>query len=173
MLFLLLAFWILGFEGSIGLNGRSHTLLASVFHRQPVVSLALAMELPGTGSAARSVIGTEMSGANLPDSATPGGVVSVPGSSGAMRPELPGPYLPGSSDSTSLPINFRRVQSKVELACSQVATVELLLHQTLASIHNHILHLVQVNLGKKKEKILLVSSTASSMLTCFFHVWLL
>jgi hypothetical protein len=37
MLFPLPAFQILGFEGSVGLNGRSHTLLAPVIHRQPAV----------------------------------------------------------------------------------------------------------------------------------------
>jgi hypothetical protein len=40
MPFPLLAFWILGFEGSVVLNDRSHTLLVSVVRRQPAVSVA-------------------------------------------------------------------------------------------------------------------------------------
>jgi hypothetical protein len=44
------------------------------------------------------------------------------------------------------------VESKAELPCSQVTTVEQLLHQTLTSIHCNILHPVQVSLGKKNEK---------------------
>jgi hypothetical protein len=51
MLFPLSAFWIPGFEGSIGLNGRSRTLLVLVIRQQPVVLVALAMEVPGVGGA--------------------------------------------------------------------------------------------------------------------------
>jgi hypothetical protein len=51
MLLLLPAFQILGFEGSIVLNGRSRTVLAPVIHRQPAVSVALSMELPDAGGA--------------------------------------------------------------------------------------------------------------------------
>jgi hypothetical protein len=126
------------------------------------------MEVLGTCNAPRGIIGTEMSGASIPESAASGGAASTPGSSGAMHPELLRPYLPGSSDSASLSVNWRRVESKVELACSQVTTAEGLLHQTLASIHHNILHPIQVSLGKKIEKILPVSPMASSMLTCFF-----
>jgi hypothetical protein len=43
-----------------------------------------------------------------------------------------------------------------------------LLYWTLASVHCSILCLVQVSLRKKNEKILPVSPTASSVLTCFF-----
>jgi hypothetical protein len=49
MLFPLPAFQILGFEGSIGLNDRSLTLLVLVVRQQPAV--ALAMEVPVTGGA--------------------------------------------------------------------------------------------------------------------------
>jgi hypothetical protein len=84
--------------------------------------VALAVEVLGTGNAPRGVIGTEMSGASIPESAASGGAASTPGSSGAMHPELLRPYLPGSSDSVSLSINWRRVESEVGLACSQVTT---------------------------------------------------
>jgi hypothetical protein len=66
MLFPLSAFWIPGFEGSIGLNGRSRTLLVLVIHQQLVVSVALAMEVPGVGGAPWGIVGTEMSGASIP-----------------------------------------------------------------------------------------------------------
>jgi hypothetical protein len=101
------------------------------------VSVVLATDVPGIGDAPRGVVGTEMSGPNVPRSAAPSGAASAPGSSGSMCLELPGPYLPNSFDSVSLPINWRRVESKAELACSQVTTV--LLHQILASVHHNIL----------------------------------
>jgi hypothetical protein len=44
------------------------------------------------------------------------------------------------------------VERETDLVCSQVASVERLLHQTLASIHLNILCPVQVSLGKKNEK---------------------
>jgi hypothetical protein len=80
--------------------------------------------------------------------------------------ELPRSYLLNSSSSASPPINWRHLESEAELACSQVATAERLLHQTLHSVHHNIVHPVQVSLGRKNEKILPVSPTASSMLTC-------
>jgi hypothetical protein len=82
----------------------------------------------GASSAPRGIVGTEMSGAGIPRSIDPGGAASAPGSSSAMRPELPEPYLPGSSDCVSPPVNWRWVESKEELACSQVTTAEWLLH---------------------------------------------
>jgi hypothetical protein len=121
-------FWILGFEGSVGLNDRSCTILVPVVHRQSTVAVALATEVPGIGDAPQGVIGTEVSGA------------SIHGSLGAMSVELPGPYLPDSSDCASPPINWRQVESEVELACSHVATVEQLLHHTLGSVHHNIIH---------------------------------
>jgi hypothetical protein len=101
MPFPLPAFQILGFEGSVGLNDRSRTLLVSGICRQLAVSVALAMEVLGAGGAPRGIIGTEMSGASVPRSAAPGEAVSAPKSLGTMRLELPEPYLPSSSDSTS------------------------------------------------------------------------
>jgi hypothetical protein len=44
-----------------------------------------------------------------------------------MSTELPGPYLPGSFNYVSLPVNWRQVESKAELVSSQVAIVERLL----------------------------------------------
>jgi hypothetical protein len=51
MSFLLPAFQISCFEGSIGLNDKSRTMLVSVVHHQPVVSMALATEVLGAGGA--------------------------------------------------------------------------------------------------------------------------
>jgi hypothetical protein len=118
MPFLLPVFRIPGSEGSIGLNDRIHTLLVPIVHRQPAVSVALTTEVSGTGCAPQGVIGTEMSGAGTPDSAAPSGAASARGSSGPMRLKLPGPYLPGSSDFASPPVNWRQVESEAELACS-------------------------------------------------------
>jgi hypothetical protein len=55
MSFPLPAFQIPGFVGSVGLNDRSHILLLSVVCRQPVVSVALAAEVTGAGSAPRGI----------------------------------------------------------------------------------------------------------------------
>jgi hypothetical protein len=69
MSFLLPAFQISGFEGSIGLNDRSRTLLVSVVRRQLAVSVA--MEVPGTGGAPRGIVGVKMTGASFPRNAAP------------------------------------------------------------------------------------------------------
>jgi hypothetical protein len=130
MSFLLRAFWISSFEGSIGLNDKSHTLLVLVVHQQWTVAVALATEVPGIGGAPQGVVGNEMFGASAFSSAALGGAASAPGSSGAMSSESPGSYLPSSSDSVSPLVNWRWVESDAELACSQVATVERLLQDT-------------------------------------------
>jgi hypothetical protein len=59
------------------------------------------------------------------------------------------------------------VENEAELLCSQVATMERLLHDALASVHCNILRPVQVSL-RKRAGILPVSSMTSSLLTCFF-----
>jgi hypothetical protein len=109
MPFLLPAFWIPGFEGNVGLNDRSCTLQVPVVCRQlaVAVAVALAMEVPGTGGTLQGIVGTEMSGASVSGSVAPGGVASALGSSGTMSLELPEPYLPGSSNSASPPVNCR------------------------------------------------------------------
>jgi hypothetical protein len=135
-------FQIPGVEGRVGLNDRSRTLLVPVIRWQLVVLVVLAMEVPGASGAPWGVIGTGMSGASNLRSAAPSGVASTPGSLGAMRPELPRLYLLSSPNSASPPINWRRVKSEAELACSQVTTTEWLLHQTLASVYCNILHSV-------------------------------
>jgi hypothetical protein len=104
-LFPLPAFWIPRFEGSIGLNDRSHTLPVPVIHQQLAMSVVLAVEVPGTGGAPQDVIGTKMSGANVPRSTAPGGAASTPRSLGTMHRKLPRLYLSGSFDSASPPIN--------------------------------------------------------------------
>jgi hypothetical protein len=129
--------WIL--KENIGLNDRSHTLLLLVVRRQPTVAVVLATEVLGASGAPQGVIGTEISGASVSENSILGGATSAPGSSGAMSLEFPGSYLLGSSNSASLPINWRRVESKAELVFSSVATTERLLHQTLASVHHNIL----------------------------------
>jgi hypothetical protein len=96
------------------------------------------MEVPGIGATPRGIIGTKMTGASILESAALGGVDLALESSGAMHPKLPGLYLPGSSDSASPPIYWRRVENEAELACSQVTTTEQLPHLTLASVHRNI-----------------------------------
>jgi hypothetical protein len=76
-----------------------------VVRQQLTVVVALATEVPGTGGAPQGVVGTKMSGASIPGSVALGGAALALGSSGAMSPEFPRPYLPDSSDSTSPPIN--------------------------------------------------------------------
>jgi hypothetical protein len=61
---------------------------------------------------------------------------------------LPGSYLPNSFGSVSPPINWRRVENMAEFVCLQVATMERLLHEALASVHHNILHPVWVSLRK-------------------------
>jgi hypothetical protein len=92
------------------------------------MSVALDTDVLGIGGAPRGVVGTEMFGASIPENAAPGGAASAPGSLGTMCPELPGPYLPGSSDSASPTISGRWVESEAELVCSQITTAEWLLH---------------------------------------------
>jgi hypothetical protein len=58
MLFSLPVFQVPGFEGSIGLYGRSCTLLVLVVHQQLAVSVALATEVLGAGGAPRGIVGT-------------------------------------------------------------------------------------------------------------------
>jgi hypothetical protein len=94
MPFPLPAFWIPGFQGSVRLNGKRCTLLVPVVHRQSVVAVVLATEVPGTGGAPQGVIGTKMSSASISGSTALGGAGSTLGSSDAMSPELPGLYLP-------------------------------------------------------------------------------
>jgi hypothetical protein len=148
MPFLLPAFWILGLKGNVRLNVRSRTILVPVVCQRPVVAVALATEVSGTSGAPQGIVGTEMSGASI---------------SGSVAP-----YLPGSFDSAFPLVNWRRVESEAELAYSQVASVEWLLHQTLASVHCNILCPVQVSLRKENEKNPSISPTTSSVLTCFF-----
>jgi hypothetical protein len=100
------------------------------------------------GVTSQGATGIEMAGADVFESVAPGDAAPAPGSSGAMSPGLHGPYLSGSPGSSSPPINWRRVENEAESACSQVATMEWLLHETLASVHRNILHLVQVSSEK-------------------------
>jgi hypothetical protein len=87
MPFRLPAIQIPSFEANVGWNDRSHTLLVLVVRRRLAVAVAVAltMEVSSTCHAPQGVVGTEMSGASISES-TP-------------------PYLPGSSNSGSPPIN--------------------------------------------------------------------
>jgi hypothetical protein len=60
------------------------------------------------------------------------------------------------------------MENEVEFTCSQVATMERLVHDALASVQHNILCPIRVGL-RKREGILPVSSTTSSLLTCFFR----
>jgi hypothetical protein len=59
------------------------------------------------------------------------------------------PYLLSSPGFAAPPINWRWVENEGESTCSQVATMERLLHKALASVRHDILHLVWVSLRKK------------------------
>jgi hypothetical protein len=80
--------------------------------------VVLAAEVPGVGSAPPGTADTEMAGVGISRSAALGDVTPATESSGAMSLQLSGPYLPGYPDSTSPPINSRRVENEVESACS-------------------------------------------------------
>jgi hypothetical protein len=83
-----------------------------------------------------------------------------------MRPKPPGPRVSGvrgylgcacwAPPALRPPINGRQVGDELESMCLQVTTMEMLLHATLASVHQNILCLIQVTL--KREKILPHSS---------------
>jgi hypothetical protein len=128
----------------------------------------LATEVLGASGAPQGTISSEMAGTSVSRRAAPGDAASARGSSGAMSPGLPGTYLQGSSGSASLPVNCRRVENETEFACSQVATAEWLLHKALPLVHCNILRLVRVSL-RNRAGILPMSSTTSSLLTCFSH----
>jgi hypothetical protein len=67
------------------------------------------------------------------------------------------------------PINYRHVGDEAESSCLRVTSVEMLLHDTLASVDQNILHPIQVSL-KREENLarkLLASSTLSHRLPCF------
>jgi hypothetical protein len=65
------------------------------------------------------------------------------------------------------------VLSEADLACSQVTTMERLLHQTLASVHGNILHPVQVSLRKKSEKSFLYPQQLPLCLLALFFLCVL
>jgi hypothetical protein len=88
-------------------------------------------------------------GVGVPRSAAPGDAALAPGSSSATDLEVFGLYLSGSPSFPPPPINWRLVGDEAECACSQVAAAERLLYETLASVHQNILHLIRVSLKRK------------------------
>jgi hypothetical protein len=62
--------------------------------------------------------------------------------------------LAGLSRLSAPPINWRRLGDEVESACSQVTTVERLLHETLTSVHQNILCPIWVS--PRREQVLSV-----------------
>jgi hypothetical protein len=93
-------------------------------------------------------------GAGVPESAAPGDMTPVPRSSSAVGLGVSGLYLPGSPDSHPPPINWRWVGDEAESLCSQVATTEMLLHETLALVHQNILRPIQVSLKREAKSCL-------------------
>jgi hypothetical protein len=85
----------------------------------------------------------------VPESAVPGDTASAPGSSGATGPGVSGLFLSGSPGFLPPPINWRWVGDEVEFECSQVTTVERMLHEMLVSVDQNILHPIQVSLKKR------------------------
>jgi hypothetical protein len=72
-------------------------------------------------------------GIGVPGSAIPSDVAPTPGSSSVVGPRISGLHLPGSPGFPPPPINLRWVGDEAEFACSQVAIVKRLLHETLVS----------------------------------------
>jgi hypothetical protein len=89
-------------------------------------------------------------GIGVPESAALGDVAPTPGSSGDAGLGVSGLLLPGSPSFPPPPIDWRRVGDEVEFACSQVASAERLLHETLASVDQNILRPIRVSLKKRK-----------------------
>jgi hypothetical protein len=66
-------------------------------------------------------------------------------SSSTMSPGVSRSYLSGPPDSSSSPMNWRRVEDEAESTRSQVIATERLLHETLSLVHRNILHPVLVS----------------------------
>jgi hypothetical protein len=94
------------------------------------------------GGIPQGTIGAGMAGGSASES----DATTARKSLGATSPGSPDPFLLGSSECVSPSINWRWVEGEAQLVCLQAATVERLLHDTLASIYRNILHPVQVSL---------------------------
>jgi hypothetical protein len=110
-------------------------------------------------------------GANIDvlGSAATHNVAPAPGSSGIVSPRESGLPLPGSPGFLPPHIDWRRVRDEVESACSQVATMERLVHETLASVGWNILRPIRVSFEKNRENLVsvtLASSILSHLLLC-------
>jgi hypothetical protein len=81
--------------------------------------------------------------AGVPGNAIPGDTTLVPGSSGAIGLGVFRLYLLSSPGFLPLPINWRRVGDKAESTCLRVATTKRLLHKTLVSVDQNILHIIR------------------------------
>jgi hypothetical protein len=89
-------------------------------------------------------------GINVLGSAALGNVAPTPGSLGTVGPGVSGLHLPGSPGIPPPPIDWRRLGDEAESVCSQVATIETLLHETLTSVDQNILGSIRVGLKKRK-----------------------
>jgi hypothetical protein len=89
-------------------------------------------------------------GAGVFRSATLGDVAPALWSSRTGGPGMSGLCLSDPPGFSPLPINRRRVGDDAESACSQVAVAERLLHEMLSSVHQNILCLIRVSLGREK-----------------------
>jgi hypothetical protein len=90
-------------------------------------------------------------GINVPGSAALGNVAPAPGSLGTVGPGVSGLHLPGSPGIPPPLINWRRLGDEAKSMCSQVATADMLLHETLASVDQNILGSIRVGLKKEKK----------------------
>jgi hypothetical protein len=111
-------------------------------------------------------------GAGVAGSATPGYAALAPRPSSIVSLMVSGLCLPGSPGSLPPPISWKRVEDEAKFIFSYVATVERLLHETLASVHRNILCLIQVSLERETKSC--PHSTgflhAFSFLLCFVSV---
>jgi hypothetical protein len=84
-------------------------------------------------------------------SAAPGDAAPAPRSLDTMGLGVSGLHLSVSPNFSPSPIDWRQVGDKVESTCSHVATTEMLLHKTLASVNQNILRPIWVGLKREKK----------------------
>jgi hypothetical protein len=125
-----------------------------------VPSGAASVEVDATGprpgdDAGGSHWGLVMRGghAGVPGSAALCDAFSATGSSGATGLGVSSLLLPGFPCLPPSPIDWRLVEDNAELACSHVADMERLLHDTLASVDCNILRPLRVSLKKREESL--------------------
>jgi hypothetical protein len=94
---------------------------------------------------------------DVPRSAALGNAALAPGPLGVVGLGVSALLLPTSPSFPPLPTDWRWVEDNAEFACPLVATVERLLHETLASVSQNILHPIWVSLKNERKTCLWAS----------------